>query len=76
MVERIYGWHDCYTSVLDKNGIIIAHPIQKHTGVDVSKEERDKQIIENKGGRLNYTYDGIEKSVQFKHLDDKAVIFL
>jgi methyl-accepting chemotaxis protein len=64
-----------YAYLLDKNGVVIAHPSKKVIGkklTDISKTllPLEKKILNNKKGLFEYSYKGVKKIVAFDTIEE------
>ncbi len=56
--------------MLDPDGIVLAHPdASKILELDVSQYDFGKQILERGSGELDYTFEGVFKTANFRRLD-------
>ncbi|WZL72239.1 methyl-accepting chemotaxis protein [Clostridiaceae bacterium 35-E11] len=74
LVEKLRIGESGYAAVLDQNGVVIAHPIKKHIHTDVKESDWGKEIVSKEEGSLYYEYDGMEKHVTFKRVQDYIVM--
>jgi methyl-accepting chemotaxis protein len=59
-----------YAYVIDKKGLVIAHPdASKIMKVNLGQFEFGKQILAQKNGLINYSFEGVAKWVAFKPVD-------
>lgn len=64
-----------YAYMINENGLAIAHPNVSHVmKLDVSKLEFGKQILSQKNGVLQYTFEGVEKTAAFKMIEEMGWI--
>lgn len=73
-----YGYPDSYSYIIDKNGLVIAHPNEnyimkenitiKSDAINESIVEKSSYILDTKIGSIQYTYNGISSMNYFREI--------
>lgn len=74
LVEKLHIGETGYAAILDKNGIVIAHPMKEYINIDIKENNWGKEMVSKEEGSLYYEYDGIKKHVLFKRVQDYIVM--
>lgn len=58
----------CY--LYDSNGLMLAHPNKEYLGDDDSQQPWTREILEKGNGRIEYTWDGLDKVAYFREIPE------
>lgn len=59
-----------YVFLIDRNGIVIAHPDKSNLGIDVNQYDWGKKILaDGENGSLDYSFNDISKYATYKTID-------
>ncbi len=74
-IARIKMGKTGYAYLVDKNGLILAHPLKKHVAkLRINKQNFGQAMLKMKKGQLEYTFEGKSNLVSFRPIEQTGWI--